>query len=160
MIEEFNTNSKIEYCWLLEFLNGNVDYDFYYTHKNSRIYISDFKSLKNFLRQSERVFTLKENGMYVGIILVWKSFGGGKNRYYIKLNAKDARVARNLLTVLLWNTERKLFVKVRKDSPFLSVFKTKGFKFIAGRGIQTLLCRKPLKTDKIQKNLNKENNNV
>ena len=87
-------------------------------------------------------FSVKEKGDYTGIIGVWRSIGGGKKRYYIKLAAKDFNVAKNLLTVLLWNFEQDLYVKLRKDSKFVSAFKNKGFRFKGGRGCQILLYRK------------------
>ena len=157
MIERLTKFSVTECEWLTEFLNSNFNYDFYFTDNNSRIYANDKKSLKTFLKNSESVFVLKEKGDYKGIIMVWKSVGGGKTRHYVKVNAENNKIAKDLLTVLTWNSSRDLFVKLRKDSPFLTAFKQKGFRFAGGRGIQILLRRKYIKPAKKTKNKEEDN---
>ncbi len=154
MIENFKVGNKKECYFLTEFITNNINYDFYYAHENARVYITDYMSLKNLLRQSNNVYQLKERDTYVGVILTWKSVGGGKERHYVKVCAKNEKVANDLLTVLLWNTKTDLFVKIRKDSKFINVFRRKGFKFKGGRGIQILLHRKykPIASPKYIKN--------
>lgn len=142
MIEQFNVANRKEYGWLLEFLNENFDHDFYFTHQNSRIFVTDKKTLGIFLRECSHIYTIKEKGDYSGIIAVWKSLGGNKFRYYVKLNAKTPKIAKDLITVLLWNCSKDLYFKIRKNSRFLNAIKKKGFKFKGGRGIQILLHRK------------------
>ncbi len=139
MIERMDVKNQTECSWLVEFLTSNVDYDFYFTEDNTRIYITDIPSLKKLFKASEHIYALKEDGDYKGIILVWKSVGGGKTRKYVKINAKDERVARDLITVLMWNCFDDLYIKVRKDSPILPAVKQKGFRFEGGRGSQILL---------------------
>ena len=112
---------------------------------NNRYYITDVSSLKRFFKNSENIYVTEDEEGYSGIVLVWKSFGGNQKRYYVKLNAKTPDIARNLLTALVWNDDREMFVKVRKNSKFLSVFKSKGFRFKGGRGIQILLRKKKYK---------------
>lgn len=148
MIERLNIHKIIELDWLVEFLNKNNNYDFYLTKNNSRLYIRDRLTLSLLFKESVDVFIKKEKGDYVGIILLWSSAGGGKKRFFVKLSAGSTSIARDLLTVLLWNAKTELFVKIRKDSPFLQVFKSKGFKFKGGRGVQILLHRKfrPIET--------------
>ena len=145
MIEPFRITKKTSLAELLTFITTDFDYDFYYTHDNSRIYISDVYSLKRLIKASTHVYVLEENGNYVGIILLWKSIGGGKERYYIKVKATTPEIAKQLLTVLVWNTKKEVHAKIRKDNKFLSVFRNKGFKFLGGRGIQILLSYKPKK---------------
>ncbi len=139
MIERVNTSNTTECSWLLEFLTSNMDYDFYFTQDNTRIYITDVDNLRRLFKQSEHIFAVKENGDYVGLILVWKSEGGGKLRKYVKMNARNQKVARDLLTVLMWNCFDDLYFKVRKDSRLLPAIKQKGFRFEGGRGSQVLL---------------------
>ena len=141
MIEPIK-QKKLNYSEAITFLIDTFDYDFYITENNIRLYMTDKINFKKFLRQSVKSFSVKEKGDYTGIIGVWRSIGGGKKRYYIKLAAKDFNVAKNLLTVLLWNFEQDLYVKLRKDSKFVSAFKNKGFRFKGGRGCQILLYRK------------------
>ena len=142
MIERLKTGNRVELGWLVEFLNNNNNYDFYLTKDNSRLYITDVQSLRMLLRESIDVYAQKEKGNFTGVILLWRSSGGGKSRFFVKLVAKDKKVAKDLLTVLLWNTNMELYAKIRKDSEFLQVFKSKGFKFKGGRGVQILLHRK------------------
>ena len=151
MIERFPISKKREYFWLLEFLMNYSDYDFYYTKNNTRIYITDTKTLQYLIKCSSTVYMKKEHGDYIGCILVWKSKGGGLTRNYVKIASKDAKVAKELLTVLLWNYSKELYIKIRKDSKFLRVFKEKGFKFAGARGVQILLHRKPVIYKKVIK---------
>lgn len=145
MIESFRLTKKTHLADLLNFIMTDFDYDFYYTHDNSRIYISDVHNLKRLIKASSHVYTLEEKGEYVGIIMLWKSIGGGKERYYIKVKANTPDIAKQLITVLVWNTKKEVYAKIRKDNKFLSVFRNKGFKFLGGRGIQILLSYKPKK---------------
>jgi len=145
MIESFRIKKNTHLADLLNFITTDFDYDFYYTHENSRIYISDVYSLKRLVKASSHVYVLEEKGNYVGIILLWKSVGGGKERYYIKIKANSAEIAKQLITVLVWNTKKEVYAKIRKDNKFLPVFRNKGFKFLGGRGIQILLSYKPKK---------------
>jgi len=145
MVERLKKTKTKEHPWLLDYLDNNEDADFYYTQDNARLYIRDGRSLKNLLKNSEHIYTLSDEEGYVGVILVWKSFGGGKKRYYVKINASNPDIAQKLLTVLLWNIDIDLFIKMRKNNKFLSIFKNKGFRFQGGRGIQILLKRKYIK---------------
>ena len=92
-------------------------------------------------KNSDNIY-IYDDGEVKGLVLVWRSFGGGKKRRYVKIHAETPDVATKLLTALTWNTDTDLFVKIRKDSSFLQSFKSKGFRFIGGRGIQLLLKRK------------------
>jgi len=143
MIERFNNHNKLECSCIVDCINKHSNYDFYFTEDNSRIYISDEPSLKKLFKNTNNIFVLKERGEYKGIILVWKSIGGELTRYYVKLCCDTASTAEKLLTVLLWNINKELYIKLRKDSEYLEVFRKKGFKFKGGRGIQVLLSRKP-----------------
>ena len=146
MIERFTLAKNKNYWMLLEFIDNHFDYDFYYTQNNERIYINDEITLKALLRASNTIYVSHNDKEDInGIVLLWKSEGGGKQRYYVKLLADTEKIASNLLTVLSWNYKNDLFVKLRKDSKFLTAFKSKGYKFLGGRGIQILLHRKKVK---------------
>jgi len=142
MIEKLILRNRVECAGILEFLTNNDNYDFYFTESNTRYYVTDEQSLKKLVKSCATGFCLKEKGDYQGLVLVWKGIGEHKVRYYVKLSAKNHKVAKDLITILLWNTNRDLFVKIRKDSKFIDAFKQKGFKFIASRGIQILLNKK------------------
>ena len=128
---------------VLDYLDKNQDYDFYYTHDNTRVYITDERSLKSLLRESTEAYIARNKGDIVGIILVWKSIGAGTKRYYVKINTQSQQVATDLLTILTWNFNRKLHVKIKKDSKLIEVFRYKGFRFDHGRGTQVLYQREP-----------------
>lgn len=142
MIERINIRNRVECGWIVEFLNKTNNYDFYLTKNNSRVYITDAYTLSQLFKESVHVFAQKVKGDFVGLILLWRSTGGGKSRYFVKVVADTPQIAKDLLTVLLWNTRQEMYVKIRKDSEFLSVFKFKGFKFKGGRGVQILLHKK------------------
>jgi hypothetical protein len=142
MIQRLNISNKKNYPALLDFIKNNTDEDFYYTLNNERVYIEDAGSLKKLLKSSRDIYELEEGGDCVAFCLLWKSIGGEKTRYYIKLLAKDSNSASDLLRGFLWqiyNTE--IFVKISKHHRFLDVYKKYGFKFIGGRGRQVLLKR-------------------
>jgi hypothetical protein len=145
MIEAFYPNKKTNYQSLLDFITADFDFDFYYTHDNSRIYISDIPTLKRYLKACRNIYVLQDCGDYLGLAMLWKSVGGGKQRYYIKVKAKTTNIAKNVITVLLWNTHQEVYAKVRKDNKFLQTFRNKGFRFLGGRGIQILMMYKPKK---------------
>lgn len=141
MIEKLVVSKKSKLTDLLCFIERVNDSDFYYTKDNQRLYVTDANSLKGFLRDSCQVYTCKDKGDFKGILLVWKSVGGGQTRYYVKLNAVNAKFATDLLTILTWNFNRQLHVKIRKDSKLIEAFKFKGFRFEGSRGTQLLLKR-------------------
>ena len=139
MIQRFNVRNFKQYPELLDFIKNNNDEDFYLTENNERMYIKDFISLKKLLKTSQDVYVLKEKGDYLAFCLVWKSCGGEKTRYYIKLLAKELNSASDLLRGFLWNINLELFVKINKNHLFLNIFRKYGFKFVGGRGKQVLL---------------------
>ena len=152
MIEPLYLNKKTNLQSLLDFIMEEVDFDFYYTLDNTRIYITDIPILKQFLKACRNIYVLQDCGDYLGIVMLWKSVGGGKQRYYIKLKAKNTTIAKHILTVLLWNTKYDIYAKIRKDNKFVSTFRNKGFRFLGGRGIQILLMHKPKKESEHARN--------
>lgn len=143
MIEPL-TLKKHSLHFLAEFIcEKEQDYDFYFTNENSRHYITDLSSLKKFIKQSNTIFVCRDDKMdFQGLVLLWKSSGGGISRYYIKLFAINERIAEKLLIVLIWNSTTDIYAKFRRDNRFLPLLKNKGFRFQASRGAQLLLHRK------------------
>jgi hypothetical protein len=134
-------SDKKKYPVLLDFIQTNTDEDFYLTENNERIYIEDEVSLKKLLKSSKDMHVFEEDGDYRAFCLLWKSIGGEKTRYYVKLLAVDSEDASDLLRGFLWHVSDELFVKINKHHKFLDVFKKYGFKFVGGRGRQILLKR-------------------
>ena len=161
MVTKFDKHKKEEYDFILDFLKNNFNYDFYITHNNVRNYISDMSNLKMFLKECKNVFVLQEDENFKGLISIWESTSDFQ-RNYIKINALNKDACNKLLTVLLWNTKKDLYIKLRKDSNYIEVFKNKGFKFQGGRGCQILLKRKyrpELMNSKVNKEAHSECNN-
>ena len=141
MIEQFPISKRNEYYYLLEFLNDNYDPDFYFVKNNTRIFINDVKNLRELIKTSNYVYCQKEKGLYTGIILVRRSKKDLDDRYYVKLIAKDAKTAKDLLTILTWNSTSALYAKVRLNNKFMNVFKNKGFRYFNSLGSQVIFKR-------------------
>lgn len=135
MVEQYKSKN---FSNLLRFVKEFKNEDFYITDNNERKIICDEKTLKKFLKEIRSVYIIEELGDIKGIIGIWKSIGNIE-RFYIKLNAIDEKIADLLLTVLLWNNRKYLHVKIKKDSVFLKVFKNKEFEFRGDRGREVLL---------------------
>jgi ribosomal protein L28 len=136
MVEDYK---KKDFISVLDFVKHNESYDFYFTGNNTRQLVRDEDSLRNLLKISTDVRIIKDKGDVKGIILIWKSSGNNITRYYVKFNATDEKIANNLITVLIWNTKKDLFIKLKKNSKFLKVLKQKGFDFIGDRGSEILM---------------------
>jgi len=121
------------------FLKRNVHPDFYLTKNNERIYITEYRYFKELLNQSSLVLISEEGSEIEGVVLIWKGFGGNKDRKYVKINAINNNIANKLLTVLLWNCNFDLYTKIKKYSSYIQPFKDKNFIFIGGRGKEILL---------------------
>ncbi len=134
------TNNDLFSLW--NFLKHNVHSDFYLTENNRRVFITDYKSFKRILSQSHSIFVSKEGSDINGIIMLWKGSGGSTQRCYIKINAINENIADKLLTVLLWDTNKEIYIKIKKFSPYLPVFRDKRFNFLGGRGKELLLVYK------------------
>jgi hypothetical protein len=124
---------------ILQVVTSSQDWDFYYTKDNSRIFVQDTACLKDFLKQCTDIYFSNTDDDIDGIVMLWKSLGGDKTRYYVKIKASEEKVAENLLTVLLWNVKQDVYAKIRQDHKFYDIFKHKGFRFEGGRGVQSLL---------------------
>lgn len=148
MIEKISYKNNYRVTELLEFLNNNEDYDFYYYRDNARNYIRDTKTLKSFLKESICNYAYTENGDCKGIILVSRMIVDNKKKFYVKINTSGPKIAIDLLTILLWNFDKDLYINIKYDSKFMDVLKYKGFRFINSKGNQVLLERKSFPLDK------------
>ena len=142
MIERLVLSKRSKLADLVNFIDSKNDFDFYYTKDNTRTYITDEYSLRNFLRETVCNYVYKDQGTIKGIISVWPSIGGDIKRYYVKINADNPKIATDLFTILTWNFNKELFIKIKKDSKFVECAKYKGWRFCGGRGVQLLLQRK------------------
>lgn len=135
MVEPLLARHKIH---ILDYLQTKKDDNFYITEDNKRFVVDSLDLFKKLLIKSTKVFVMIERDVK-GIILVWKSIGNGITRYHIKITADNEQVARDLLTALLWSEFKQLYIKLKKTSPLITVFKEKGFVFMGDRGKEILL---------------------
>jgi hypothetical protein len=120
------------------YLKHHVHPDFYWTEQNKRVFVTEFKYLIKLLKQSHTIL-ISRNGDVNGIIMIWKGQGGDVKRNYIKINGENNRIINNLISVLLWNFEKDLYIKIKKYSDYINVFREKNFIFAGGRGREILL---------------------
>jgi len=131
MVEKYQKKFFLD---VFNFLKNNRNSDFYYTKENQRYFINTEVDLTNFLRQVSHVYVIQKRGDIQGVIALWSSISVTGKRFFVKMNAIDNYIANRLLTIILWNFFRDLYIKIHKTSKNLSVFYNKGFKFIGFRG--------------------------
>jgi len=127
VIQKLDCNNKKYHPYLLDFINQNFDYDFYFTEENVKVYPIDKVLLKKFFKNCPMVFVDEDIHGYKGIIAVWKAHGV-RNRHHVKIIAKDDKTTDNLITVLFWNYYGELFCKVKKTSRKIPILTRKGFR--------------------------------
>lgn len=138
MIKYFNKKKHL--VNVVDFIQNNKDEDFYVTEDNKRYLVNNIFTLNKLLKNSSVVLISKEIEVE-GILVLWKAIANDVVRYYVKLNAINESVANKLITCLIWNTKKNLYIKINKQSIFLNIFKMKGFRFLHDRGSQILLRR-------------------
>lgn len=126
---------------LLSFVIDNKNNDFFYTKDNERKLIDNDTSLKILLKEAKVIYIDELNDDIQGLVLVWEAVGGNLKRNYIKYLVTTPVILNNLLLQLIQNIKEDLYIKIKKDSPFLLAFKNSNFKFKNGRGKEILLIR-------------------
>lgn len=142
MIEKVTTKNEYLLVNILEFLNSYEDSDFYFVRDNVRIYVRDVQVLKSLIRESICCYAYLDNGDCKGVIVVWKSYIEDKKKFNLRVNAKNSKIAVDLLTIVLWNYNIELHSKVDKSSKFVESLKFKGFRHVFSKGNKILLERK------------------
>jgi len=134
-------NNKKHCIDLQILLKENSNYEFYITENNTRLIIKDRISIKKLFKSVSVSYISEQDHIIDGIMLVWQSMGGDVKRNYVKFNVLSAKIAENLLNTLIQDFTGKLYIKIKKDSPYLSLFKEKDFRFCHDRGRELLLCK-------------------
>jgi len=142
LVSHFNKKNKVHLADGFEYLKSHINPDFYLTENNHRVFITNSEVYFKLLKQSTIILFNKEDTMVDGMLLIWKGVSNDTNRNYIKLSAEHPEIARKLLSILLWNYNLDLFIKIKKDSPFLYIFRDRKFIFLGGRGNELLLLKK------------------
>ena len=155
MIKVKSKLTKKEEQEVSNLLHDLVDYhgDFYITRNNLRLFIRENPHVLFKCLSAGDKIAFDENGWALII-----GFSDKSPRKYVKVLAKDAKSASDLLRVLLdWNYyHMELFAKVKRRNPLSKVLKNKGFRFIAGRGKEVLL-KKSKREEKNGRQNNKPN---
>jgi hypothetical protein len=141
--------SKKDKQEVLSILNNISDIyrDFFITKNNLRLFIHD---------NTELFFSCLNNGDKIvfgeeGIAFV-TGFSDKSPRKYLKILVKQPEDAQKLVSLINWNLDIELFVKLKVNNPIVEVLKKIGFEFMAGRGKEVLLIQKG-------RNSNVSNNN-
>lgn len=115
--------------------------DFYITHDNQRLFLTDFKAIKKLLEKQE-VYSVYDKGVK-GLMIIYKEKGF---RPYIKLLTETRRAESSLIKYLMMNfSEQDLYIKVKKENPLAKYIKYFGFIQTGDRGLEILLFRKGIR---------------
>ena len=138
-INKKDESSFIQFCQLKDTYE-----DFYITQENKRYFLTDTnvakKVFKTCYKRADICYISEGDKGINGIVLVI-GYAEKANRKYVKLLAENQKVADNLLKYLNWNHKKDIHAKLNNKNPLVQVFKNNGFKFLGGRGSQTLLVR-------------------
>jgi len=110
--------------------------DFYITKNNLRLYIKENKEkLFKSLKQGNKIAFSRE-----GVAII-TGYADKMNRKYLKISAKNLKVAGQLIKFLSWNTQCDLYCKIKKNNPLKDVLLHSGFSFLGGRGKEILYVK-------------------
>jgi len=122
-------------------LNELVDIysDFYLTKNNLRYYIKEnLDLLYKLLRNGDKII-FNRTGMAIIIGYAEKS-----PRKYMKLLAKDDKVADKLVKNINWNITEELYCKIKKTNPLKNILLKNRWNFVGDRGKEILLKREAI----------------
>ncbi len=111
--------------------------DFYITKDNQRLYIRENKEF--LFRDLERGDYIAYNERGMGIVV---GFAEKTERKFLKMLAKDNKIANELMLILLSEVKDEIYIKVKKNNPLLKIFEYWGFEWLAGRGSENLYIRR------------------
>lgn len=148
MIQIKSTLSEKDKQKIFGILDDLTDFysDFYLTRNNIRLYIKEnIEILYKLLNNGDKVL-FDEGGIAVIIGYAEKS-----NRYYIKLLAKDEKIADKFIKNINWNVSEELYCKIKKTNPLKNILLRNRWKFVGDRGKECLLKREVLELTKKEK---------
>jgi Zn-finger domain-containing protein len=124
---------------VIEFLKKyNFRGDVYITKGNQRIFLEkDIESLKSIIKNQECYGQYDKELLGLYIILKEKGY-----RTYLKIIANNEKTAIELVRYFNWNYEDEIYVKIKKNNPFVNILIGDGFKFLKPRPGQELLLFK------------------
>jgi len=129
---------QLQILFLLDELKEKDPYrDFYITKKRDRLFIKEnpdvlFKNLKK-----GDLVAFSDKGL--AVIL---GFSDKSERKYLRVLAEDAKTIKDLLTVLSWNYNLELYIKIKRNNPIKEVLFEQGFFYFKGRGENEMLLKR------------------
>ena len=141
MIKLKSTLSKEDKKQIFTILDELVDIysDFYLTKNNLRYYIKEnLDLLYKLLRNGDKII-FNRTGMAIIIGYAEKS-----PRKYMKLLAKDDKVADKLVKNINWNITEELYCKIKKTNPLKNILLKNRWNFVGDRGKEILLKREAI----------------
>jgi hypothetical protein len=140
MIERLTKKNFID---VYEFVQKTKDRyeDFYITHENQRLFLTDFKMINKLLEKQE-IYSVYDKGVK-GLMIIFKEKGF---RPYIKILTESRKAESSLIKYLMMNfSEQDLYIKLKKENPLAKFIKYFGFIQQGDRGLEVLLYRKGIK---------------
>jgi hypothetical protein len=115
--------------------------DFYVTHENQRLFLTNFKFINKLLDKQE-IYGIYDKG-FKGLMIIFKEKGF---RPYVKLLTETRKAESSLIKYLMMNfSEQDLYIKLKKENPLAKFIKYFGFVPSGDRGQEVLLYRKGIK---------------
>lgn len=107
---------------------------------NKEFSVTDEKTLNKFLKKYKNLFIMIEKGDCLGLIGTY-TFPNEIGEYIKIVGISDSSYDK-LLTVLLWHCKKDLYIRFKKGSNFINIFKNKNFEFIGYKDNELLFYRK------------------
>ena len=91
------------------------------------------------IKRSDICF-VADDGQIRGILIV-VGFADKASRKYVKVVADNNRIINNLFRLLIWNCNKEIFLKVKKESSVCRITKKYKFFFQGSRGNEVIFKR-------------------
>ena len=140
MIERLKYKNSIDVYDFVKNVNDKYQ-DFYVTHENQRLFLTEFNLIKKILVRQE-VFGYFDKGLH-GLLIIYKEKGF---RPYVKILSENRHAESFLIKFLMFNfSEQDLYIKLKKDNTLAKYMRYFGFIPTGDRGQEILLFRKGIK---------------
>jgi hypothetical protein len=140
---------KSDYLNFITFCSDSKD--FFITKNNQRLFLNNINNailaFNTCIKHGDKSYILEENGKILGSLLV-VGYSDKFERKYLKIFSQDKNVTVNLLRYFTWKHKSECYLKVKKESPLLSLINNRlfsynntkkwGFKFNSNRGSEIL----------------------
>ncbi len=119
--------------------------DFYITKSNLRLYIKENPEvLYKLLSKGDKIL-FDEEGEGLAVII---GYAEKSPRKYLKLLAKNEKIADKIIKNVNWNVLEELYCKIKKTNPIKNILLKNRWKFAGDRGKEVLLKREKIESPK------------